>query len=480
MFLAAAAILVLEIVAARLLAPYVGVTLETYTGIIGTVLAGIAFGSWYGGRLADRLDPRALLGPIVVVGGILAMAAVPIVEGLGEPLRGGGPTAVVALALVAFFAPAAVLSAVQPTVAKLQLHRLEHTGEVVGGLSALATAGALVGTFLTGFVLVARVPTRPIVLGVGLALVLGGAALWLLLGRRARVLTGTLLVLALVPASAALAVEDGCQIASAYSCVRVVEDPEREGGRTLLLDTARNSYVDLDDPTHLEFRYARAFAAAIDTLAPAGPLDALHIGGGGFTMPRYLAATRPGSRSVVLELDPAVVEIGRTRLDLETGPDLRVRVGDARQTIDDEPRDGYDVVVGDAFSGLTVPWHLTTVEMLRAIRDRLTPRGLYVLNLIDLPPLRFGRAEAATLGEVFEHVALIATPPMAQGQDGGNHVFVASDEPIDAVALESAVRSAGGFEIVLAGSTLDAWIDGERSLRDDFAPVDQLLTPYTG
>jgi spermidine synthase len=479
-FLAAAAILVLEIVAARLLAPYVGVTLETYTGIIGTVLAGIAFGSWYGGRLADRVDPRALLGPVLVVGGILAMAAVPIVEGLGEALRGGGPTAVVGLALVAFFAPAAVLSAVQPTVAKLQLQRLEQTGQVIGGLSALATAGALVGTFVTGFVLVARFPTRPIVLGVGLLLVLGGAALWVLLGRRARVATLTLLALAVIPAGAALAVEDGCDIASAYSCVRVVDDPGRDGGRTLLLDTARNSYVDVDDLTHLEFRYARAFSAAIDALAPSGPLRALHIGGGGFTMPRYLAATRPGSTSTVLELDPAVVEIGRRRLALRTGPDLRVRVGDARQTIDDEPRGRYDVVVGDAFSGLTVPWHLTTVEMVRAIRDRLTPEGLYLLNVIDLPPLRFGRAEAATLRDVFDHVALVATPLMARRLDGGNHVFVASAGRSTRrrcrrrSPARAARRSSSRVRRSRPGST------ARRPSGTTSRPVDQLLTPYSG
>jgi spermidine synthase len=196
-------------------------------------------------------------------------------------------------------------------------------------------------------------------------------------------------------------------------------------------------------------------------------------------MPRYLATTRPGTRSTVLELDPALVELGRRRLALETGPDLQVRVGDARQTIRDEPQEAFDVVVGDAFSGLTVPWHLTTVEMVRAIRDRLGPRGLYLLNVIDRPPLAFGRAEAATLREVFPHVALIATPLMARRLDGGNHVFVASREPIDAAALQVAVAAGGGSEVVLTGAALETWIDGAASLRDDFAPVDQLLTPYT-
>ena len=126
-FVTSAAVLVLEIVAARLLAPYVGVTLETYTAIIGTILAAISLGTWVGGRLADRLDPRMLLGPILILGGALSLGIVPIVRLVGALPLGGGPAAVLLLALLAFFAPAAVLSAVPPTVIKMQLADLAET-----------------------------------------------------------------------------------------------------------------------------------------------------------------------------------------------------------------------------------------------------------------------------------------------------------------------------------------------------------------
>jgi MFS family permease len=118
-FFTSAAVLVLEILAGRMLAPYVGVTLETYTGIIGTVLAGIALGTWWGGRLADRVDPRRMLGPLLVLGGALAVLAVPAVRLFGSLQLGGGAVGILSLTLVGFFAPAAVLSAVGPTVVKL-------------------------------------------------------------------------------------------------------------------------------------------------------------------------------------------------------------------------------------------------------------------------------------------------------------------------------------------------------------------------
>ena len=88
MFICSAAVLMLEILAGRILAPYVGISLETYTAIIGTVLAGIAVGAWAGGKAADRIDPHRLLGPVIAVGGVLAFLTVPIIRGLGSQSSG--------------------------------------------------------------------------------------------------------------------------------------------------------------------------------------------------------------------------------------------------------------------------------------------------------------------------------------------------------------------------------------------------------
>jgi spermidine synthase len=257
--------------------------------------------------------------------------------------------------------------------------------------------------------------------------------------------------------------------------VRVVEDPEREGGRTLLLDTARNSYVDLDDPTHLEFGYTRLFADVVAALSHTGPLDVVHVGGGGFTLPRYLEAERPGSSNVVLEIDDGVVALARDRLGLRNGPDLEVRTGDARLLVHALPRRAHDVVLGDAFGGTAVPWHLTTVEFVEAIRATLRPGGIYAVNLIDRPPMRFARSEVATLRRVFRHVALAAPPALVEGRNGGNLVLIGSDQEIDVDALRARIGARQGGEVVLGEGALEMFQRGAAVLTDDHAPVDQWL-----
>lgn len=463
-FTTSAAVLVIEILAGRLVAPYVGVSLETYTGIIGTVLAGIAIGTAVGGRLADRVDPRALLGPTVLAGGVLALASVPIVTVLGPAVAGGGPVAIVLLALTAFVLPTAVLSAVSPMVAKLRLGSIAETGSVVGGLSAAGTAGALVGTFATGFVLVAALPSRPIVFALGVLLVVLGVFLWVRQGAgRPGPATA---VAVLVAAGLVAASPSPCQRETAYYCATVEVDPERPSGRVLVLDDLRHSYVDLEDPTYLDFRYIRLFAAVTDEVVDDGPIDVLHLGGGGFTFPRYLLATRPGTVNTVLELDPEIVAIGEERLGLQPGPDLRIRTGDARTNITEEPSGAYDLAIGDAFGSLSVPWHLATVELVEEVARTLRPGGAYVVNVIDGGERRFVRAELATFGAVFDHLALVV-PPSATF---GNHVLVASDAPIDLDGIDPADG------VVVTGQELDDLIGAAQVLRDDFAPVDQLLT----
>lgn len=471
-FWTSAAVLVLEILAGRLLAPYVGVSLETYTGIIGTVLAAIAAGTALGGRLADRVDPSRLLGPSLVLGGALAWLSLPILSALG-PTAGEGPIAIVVLTTFAFFLPAAVLSAVSPMVAKLRLDDVAHTGEVVGGLSAAGTAGALVGTFVTGFVLVAAWPTRPIVMAVGAGLVLCGLAVWFRFATRVPSGLTSVAVLFGLVGSAGLGLADPstCRWETAYFCINVERDPANASGRVLRMDTLRHSYVDLDDPTHLDFRYVRLFAATTDAILPTGPVDAVHIGGGGFTFPRYLSAVRPGTSNRVLEIDGELVRIAEAELGLVQGPDLEVVVGDARLHLDELPDDSVDLVVGDAFGGLSVPWHLTTEELVAEVRRVLRPGGAYVINVIDGGPNRFARAQTATLDAVFDHVAVIE-PATATGGRPVNQVLVAADVRLDALPAE--VDPADGR--VLLGDEVTGFVDGARALTDDFAPVDQLLT----
>jgi spermidine synthase len=469
-FLAAAAVLVLEILAARLMAPYVGVSLNTYTGIIGTVLAGISAGTWLGGRAADRLPPQMLLGPILVAGGLLALATAPLVTLLGEHVNGPSLAAIIALSGATVFLPAFVLSAVTPIVVKMQLQDLSATGSVVGRLSAFATAGALVGTYGTGFVLAAHLPNRTIIAGIGGVLVVLGVVVWWRLTRRFRAAaTVATLIAVLVTGGAAAAVEGPCKLESAYFCIRVSYGGPGDSLRVLRLDDLVHGTVYLPDPSLLGLDYTRVMAAGLDTMSPPGtPIKALHIGGGGFSLPRYIAAVHPGSENTVMELDQAVVDTAREDLGLRDEPGLRIEVGDARLLVKDEPAHTYDFVMGDAFSGRSVPWHLTTKEFLSQLRDLLRPRGAYVMNLID-PRLRFARAEAATLRTVFRRVAMFRSTVTS------NRILIASDAPIDAAAIAADARERKTYVVPVAGSALNRLIGDARVLEDDFAPVDQLL-----
>jgi len=468
-FLAAGAVLVLEILGVRLLAPYVGLTLETTTAIIGAALAGIAAGAAAGGLAADRFEGRRLLPLLLAAGGLLCIAAVPLVRAFGDAVRGTSAIAALAIAMMILFPPACVLSAVSPVVAKLRLHDLEHTGRVVGTLSAWATAGALVGTFGTGFVLVPLMPTSTAVFAIGGLLLAVALFVAVRFGVGSRAIAAVCVSGAITLAGMAYAIGSPCDTESDYHCAAVAADPARSGGRTLILDDLRHSYIDLDDLGHLEFDYTRWMGDAVDALPP-GPLDAVYLGGGGYTLPRYVATTRPGSRARVLEVDGALVDLARQRLGLRTSAALRVRVGDARVTLRAEPTDSADVVVGDAFGSRSLPWHLATAQFAREIRRVLRPGGLYTLNLIDQGDLQLLRAEAATLLEVFADVRLVA-----HAQDGepvgGNVVFLASDR-----ALAPGVRSTSRGARTFDRAAVARIARGADVLRDDDAPADQLIS----
>jgi spermidine synthase len=389
------------------------------------------------------------------------------------------PPTIIVLAAAGFFVPSALLSAATPLVVKIQLGSLAETGRIVGRLSALGTAGSLVGVFLTGFVFVAELPITPVVIALGLVLVAIGAGLWFHLGRRrpGRVIAAGVL-LGVAASGVAVAASPPCDVDTAYFCASVRRDEARPSGRVLVLDDLRHAYVDLDDPAYLEFSYTQLLGDVVDGSWPAGePVDAVHLGGGGFTIPRYLAATRPGSDSLVLELDPGVVELAEDELGLVLSDQLRVVTGDARVSLRDVPDDSADLVVGDAFGGRAVPWHLSTREFVEDVRRVLRDDGIYAQNVIDQQPLGFLHADVATLRQVFAHVAVFGPPGRFDGTTGGNTIVVASDAPIPTAAILRRNRArADDDEIVDDPAVIEAMIGDAPVLTDEHAPVDQLLT----
>ncbi|MFY0406605.1 fused MFS/spermidine synthase [Solicola sp. PLA-1-18] len=476
-FGSSAAVLVVELVALRLLAPYLGLTLQTNTLVIGIALAAIAFGSWAGGRFADLVPPRRTLAPLLAVSGAVVVATPFLVRTTGELARGGDQTSVLGVAALTILVPGALLSAVTPMVTKLRLTTLDETGSVVGRLSGVGTTGAIVGTVLTGFVFVAAVPVTAILVALGIVLLVGAVAVGI--GTRGWRGAVAPVVVTLIGATASALAPGDCDVETTYHCARVVADPERPSGRILELDTLRHSYVDLEDPTFLDFDYVQAVASLTDTAWPSGQaLRAYHVGGGGLTLPRYLDEVRPGTRSLVSEIDAGVVGIDRDRLGLTTGEGIDVRVEDGRRGIERLTDTSRDLVVGDAFGGVAVPWHLTTQETARAVHRVLVDDGVYAVNLIDYGPMDFARAEVATLASVFDHVVVTANPDTLDGDRGGNVVVLASDRELDADALQARLDGRSTPYTVRTGAEVADFAGDARVLTDDFAPVDQLVTPY--
>lgn len=216
----------------------------------------------------------------------------------------------------------------------------------------------------------------------------------------------------------------------------LLADADRDGSWMLLVDSTPQSHVDLDDPTHLEFEYVRRMGHVLDVAAePGTPLDVVHLGGGALTLPRYVAATRPGSRQRVAELDEPLTELVREHLPLPRNARIRVRAADAREALAALPDRSADVVLTDVFAGARTPAHLTSLEFAADARRVLRPGGTYAANVADGPPLRFARTQVATLAAVFRHVAALVEPGIWRGRRFGNLVLVASDVALPVAEL---------------------------------------------
>ncbi|GAA5111676.1 spermidine synthase [Pseudonocardia adelaidensis] len=244
-------------------------------------------------------------------------------------------------------------------------------------------------------------------------------------------------------------------------------DLDRRRGWTLLLDGTPQSHVDLDDPTHLEFGYTRRLGHVVDLAAPPRrPLTVLHLGGGAFTLARYVAATRPRSGQQVVERDGALVELVRRELPLDRSWRLRVRTGDARDVVGRLRHGTFDLVVLDVFAGARTPAHLASTEFLHAVADVMAPDATYAANLTDGGPLAFARAQVATLQAVFPHACLVADPAVLRGRRFGNLLLVGRRDalPVDLLAARAAGDPSAGR--LLHGSELDRFRGDARPVAD--------------
>lgn len=247
----------------------------------------------------------------------------------------------------------------------------------------------------------------------------------------------------------------------------LVADPDRPEAYTLLLDAAPQSHVDLADPTRLEFEYVRWLGDLLDLIAePGTPVSVLHLGGGGLTLPRYVAATRPGSAQRVVERDGALVELVRRELPLARECRPRIRIGDAREVVESMRADSVDVVIGDVFAGAAIPLALTSVEFLAAVARLLRPGGCYLQNVADGAGCAFTRGQVATQRAVFAETLLVSDAAVLRGRRFGNLVLAAADRPLPVAGLTRRGAGAPFPARVMAGAQLDRFVAGAKPVTD--------------
>ena len=507
-FLAGVAVLLVEVTAARIASRMVGNSVYTWTAVIGAVLAGLCVGGFVGGRLADRHGAKRVLTVALLAGSILTAATIWTPIPLAVLARDPGdslPTRIILGATLAWLVPCVALGAIAPAVARAAVKGDGRDGRRVGALYAINTLGAVTGSVLTSPILVPLlgIPAALLVAAAGLAL-----APRLVGGRVERPWVAGLVVVtlaALLPASFTPALALGSSLGvredrdavlvleSRYGNVRVqalggteYAPKGRPRTRSLVLDGLVHGLVDLDDPTWLGYGYENVYAALTERLLPKDRIArALFIGGGTYTFPTWLLAERPNAIADVAEIDPAVTTACRRVLALTDRPGLSIYHEDARTFVRDRSpgAPAYDLVYGDAFNDVSIPFHLTTVEFTRAVAAHLSPDGAYLMNVIDSRSSgAFVGALVTTLKQVFPHVAVLS--PDAQARTRDTFVVVAARRPL---ALDGLVRRDGLAPADAPPIPVHRFSDAELEvfaqrakhlvLTDAFAPVEALLAP---
>jgi predicted membrane-bound spermidine synthase len=510
-FISSFCLLVIEIVAGRVLAPYVGVSLYTWTSIIGVVLAGISGGAYAGGWLADRRPHDSTLGWLLLASGATSLLIVPAANlfagdsGLLTNL-GIAPTLlqrVVVLSILLFFVPSFFLGMISPVTVKLAVRDLDTAGRVVGKIYAFSTLGSIAGTFTTGFYLIARFGTRATLVGVGVVLVACALLFGGLFGPRANRIARAAAVLLLALGAAYAGFWPGTMLPpeqdllmesapatgiihseeSQYYTIQVERTVRDDTGgvvHALHLDHLVHSYSDPDDPQYLEYGYLRIFNDAASWALQERDLPRfLFIGGGGYTLPRLLAQTDVDIDQTnvdidVVEIDPAVTRVARRFFNLPRQSSIRTVNDDARwfaTSMSDGEGEAYDVIFIDAFNDLSVPYHLTTREYVLMLQRMLRPGGALVVNLVDdFERGRFLRSYIRTLQTVFGDANVDLMMEAEEDMESSRSTYVV-------VASTSRFAFTEGY--VLPDADLRRYIarPGTIVLTDDYAPVDNMLAP---
>ncbi|NLM37942.1 MAG: fused MFS/spermidine synthase [Firmicutes bacterium] len=520
-FLSGAVLMSLEMVGSRILAPTFGSSIYIWGSLIVVVMAALTLGYYLGGRIADRYPNFLVIGIILAVaGGFIGFLPfwtnrVNSICGRLEPRLGS-----LLAACAFFFLPSILLATVSPYAVKLAGRNLENLGNIAGRLSAISSTGSVIGTLVTSFFLIPLTGVRNIVHSLGLLLLL---LAFLIIGRPAErdkpsspviiwvrrsvgLLVLVLIVLLVVcwRSNALRGVFSEAGVVyerdTLYNHVKVTQYSSL---RYLRFDNSLQSGIDLNDPLRMVFRYTSFLHLGV--VAHPQPERVLFIGLGGGSAPMKFLHDYPSLKTVdAVEIDPEVVKVARTYFALPEDPRLRVVVQDGRlfiqQTAEKIARGEqapYDLVVIDAYSSSTIPYHLTTLEFLQEVREVMAPDGVVVSNIIGAitgPASSMFRAMTRTFGAVFPQRYIF--PVYGWGGVGDtaeqNIVLIATLDPsyrpkatwqeqaAELYARGIIVEDVAFFARNLVDDPLvfqEAWLADVPLLTDDYAPVDTLHHP---
>ena len=475
--------LVVEIVAGRMIAPYVGMSLYSWTAIIAVVLAGFSCGHWWGGRLAARETPRALrltawtmvAAAASTAGAALILRAVagPVLEALANPMA-----AITTMTALVFFLPSLFAGVPAPVLAVVAMRGRAQAERALGAMFAAGAVGAIAGTLLAGFLFISwlgSVATLAVIAAVYAAV---AVILLLMAGAAARGLASLSLglVAPLGLGLAALGLPAICDRESQYYCIRTValSDDPGDPVRLMVIDHLAHGISARDAPQVMYTDHTAMLDALPRMRMGRDDFSSFHIGGGSYSVPRAWADRGIGGITVA-EIDPEVTRQAVADFWFDPGS-AKVIHRDARRALRES--DGrFDVIVGDAFTDIAVPAHLVTEEFFRLVSSRLAPQGVYAMNLIDnVDRLAALAALVVTLRAVFPSVEVWteARPPAP----GERRVFVilagAADSPAPAVSTRApeprrfAALGEGFLDEIVARTRA-------RPLTDDYAPIDRLV-----
>ena len=501
LFLSSAGGLVVEIVAGRLIAPYVGMSLYTWTAIIAVVLAGLSVGHWIGGLMAGpgtgRRDAFGRLAGALALAGASSLLALVLLNDLAVGLLSSGlgqVAIVVVLTTALFLLPSLFVGMVAPVVTKLSIDaNPNRTGAVIGTMYAVGTVGSIFGTLSAGYLFISWIGSSGTLIAVTVLYGVLAIACALLAGRRPALIAAvSIIVLGLPLAGTGVArgaFSSRCTVESDYFCI-VIDDFSPYSSRPsklMVLDNLVHSINDKADPSLLYSPYIQFVDEYTRSRLADGParrgLTAFFIGGGAYTLPRSWAATIPRARLTVAEIDPVVTETAARHMWVNPDhPAFDIRHQDARALLQSLPEvPAFHVVFGDAFHDISIPTHLVSRAFNREVATRLMPEGFYVLNVVDAATgPRLVASITATLKLDYD-VVEVWTEDLSAAEGGppndrNTYVIVAGDKP----SAGNVMRSVFGIERTwrqVPVNRIHAEAGGNPViLTDDFAPVDRLIS----